>query len=601
MSSQHHRRRPRFSILAKLILIVLVMVPVAMIPVWAGLAGVEDMRGHANQIDYHEDAVADAGAVSAALSDAQAVALRVIIAGTSTKRAEGLMAQFRAVSAPRVNATIATLESRSLTSGAVGREVLAKLESSWQHVLQRLPELNGPPAARANALDALFAPALKQVASIRTAAASATDRAHALAMQSASASRQLVVDSTAIMVLIGCCMITLAALAIVPRLRRYARFACAVARREASSELMVTGSDEIASLGAALNEMVRRHAARELHDSRQAEFGHAMQLAETETEAQELLERHIGRAVPGSVVVTLKHNNSADRLEPSHLPAESPDLRAALGDARPGSCMAMRIAHPHSTEPGSDELISCPICGRAGAGATCEPLIVSGEVIGSVLTLHTSELSEEQHHAISESVSLAAPAMGNLRNLALAERRAATDMLTGLPNRRSLQDTLNMMVAQAVRSGTSLAALALDLDHFKLVNDTHGHEVGDRLLAAVGAELRGTLRESDFASRAGGEEFVVLLPDTDLNGAYLVGEKIRQSIERIEIPSIPRRITISIGIAALPDQARDATELLRLADRALYAAKSGGRNRCEIFAGDQPARQVPMPSATNGA
>ena len=120
---------------------------------------------------------------------------------------------------------------------------------------------------------------------------------------------------------------------------------------------------------------------------------------------------------------------------------------------------------------------------------------------------------------LRDSVTQAAPVLGNLRNLALAEFRANNDSLTGLPNKRATDDTLKRMVAQADRSVTPLTAAMLDLDHFKQINDRFGHAKGDEVLAAVGASLRATLRTADFAGRFGGEELLVLLPDTALDDA----------------------------------------------------------------------------------
>jgi diguanylate cyclase (GGDEF)-like protein len=206
-------------------------------------------------------------------------------------------------------------------------------------------------------------------------------------------------------------------------------------------------------------------------------------------------------------------------------------------------------------------------------------------------------------------VTQAAPVLGNLRNLAIAERRAQTVSITGLPNNRNVADTVKRMAAHASRTVSPLAALALDLDHFKHINDTYGHSSGDEVLAAVGSALQSACRESDFVGRAGGEEFLVLLPDTDLEGAQTVAEKIRIAIAAITIPSIRQAITTSVGIAVLPDHAGDSNTLVRHADRALYIAKKNGRNRVEAFSRDMlPATptqgrssidQAPKP-ATNG-
>ena len=172
--------------------------------------------------------------------------------------------------------------------------------------------------------------------------------------------------------------------------------------------------------------------------------------------------------------------------------------------------------------------------------------------------------------------------LANLRNLALAEFRAATDGLTGLPNKRAVQDTVKRMSAHASRTLSPLSAIVLDLDHFKQINDTFGHGRGDDVLAAVGAVLAGTVRASDFVGRNGGEEFIVLLPDTDAESAVVVAEKIRAAIAEIVIPGVERPITASLGIASIPQHAGDGDHLIRSADRALYSAKTNGRNRAEI-------------------
>jgi diguanylate cyclase (GGDEF)-like protein len=210
------------------------------------------------------------------------------------------------------------------------------------------------------------------------------------------------------------------------------------------------------------------------------------------------------------------------------------------------------------------------------------PLSVSGEVIGSVLVDHARMLHADEHRRIEDTVSQAGPTLANLRNLALAEARAATDSLTGLPNRRAVQEALKRMIAQAGRTLAPMAVLLLDLDHFKQINDTYGHDRGDAVLAAVGEVLSSALRTSDFVGRNGGEEFVALLPDTGVEGAMEAAEKLRTAIGRLTLPGIDRPVTASVGAAVYPHTAADAESLLRLADRALYGAKASGRNRSEL-------------------
>jgi diguanylate cyclase (GGDEF)-like protein len=210
------------------------------------------------------------------------------------------------------------------------------------------------------------------------------------------------------------------------------------------------------------------------------------------------------------------------------------------------------------------------------------PLVVGGEVIGSVLLSRPAPYGEAEEERIRESVSQAAPVLANLRNLAIAEIRAATDGLTGLPNKRAIADALKRMFARASTTRTPLALLLLDLDHFKHVNDQRGHPVGDQVLANVGAVLRSTLRPQDFAGRSGGEEFAVLLPGTDTRAALAIAERVREAIGEIRLPGTDVEVTASVGVAGFPQHASTPDRLERLADAALYLAKRQGRNRVEL-------------------
>jgi diguanylate cyclase (GGDEF)-like protein len=206
-------------------------------------------------------------------------------------------------------------------------------------------------------------------------------------------------------------------------------------------------------------------------------------------------------------------------------------------------------------------------------------------------------LDEEADGRMRESIAQAAPVLSNLRTLAKAERRAATDELTGLPNARAVQDTLKRLVAQAARSELPLAAVMLDLDRFKALNDDFGHEAGNDVLAAVGRALDSAVRASDFVGRYGGEEFVVLLPDTDADGALALAEKIRRAVSSLQFAAVPRVVTASLGVAALAPDVLDGQTLLRNADRALYAAKEHGRDRVELA--PQNTERVSPPSTAS--
>jgi two-component system cell cycle response regulator len=153
------------------------------------------------------------------------------------------------------------------------------------------------------------------------------------------------------------------------------------------------------------------------------------------------------------------------------------------------------------------------------------------------------------------------------------------DELTGLRNRRAVLHELEMLLAGARRHGHHLSVLMLDVDRFKPINDHHGHRAGDDVLRAVAKRLTGRLRREDLAGRLGGDELLVVLPDTDGTGAGIVADSIREAIgERpVRTSAGPIDVTVSIGIAQWDTE--DLTRLLEEADRALYAAKAGGRDR----------------------
>jgi diguanylate cyclase (GGDEF)-like protein len=314
----------------------------------------------------------------------------------------------------------------------------------------------------------------------------------------------------------------------------------------------------------------------------QAEFADTLQIANSEDEAHHLLKRYLERILAATTAVVLNRNNSADRLEAvTPLPIDSP-LAETLRGAQPRSCLAARSGRTHAEGGGRPPLLSCPVCAPCPGASSCVPLVVGGEVIGSVLLIRPTPYGEADEQRIRDSVSQAAPVLANLRNLAIAEFRAATDGLTGLPNKRAVTDALKRMFAQASTTRSELALLLLDLDHFKQINDERGHVVGDQVLANVGAVLRGALRARDFAGRNGGEEFAILLPDTEITAALHIAERVRAAVAEISLSGTDVAVTTSIGVAGFPDHASTPDRLERLADAALYLAKRQGRNRVEL-------------------
>jgi diguanylate cyclase (GGDEF)-like protein len=315
----------------------------------------------------------------------------------------------------------------------------------------------------------------------------------------------------------------------------------------------------------------------------QEDFADTLQIAGDEDEAHMLLQRYLERILaPQTSAVVLNSNNSSDRLEAAvPLPAGSP-LAQTLRGAEPRSCLAVRSGRTHREGSSRLALLSCQVCAPCAGASLCVPLVVGGKVIGSVLLNRPTPYDESDEHRIHESVSQAAPVLANLRNLAIAEIRAATDGLTGLPNKRAVTDTLKRMFAQAATERSPLALLMLDLDHFKQVNDQRGHAVGDQVLANVGAVMRGAMRSRDFAGRNGGEEFAILLPDTETPVALRIAERVRAAIAEMSLSGTDVTVTVSVGVAGYPEHASTPDRLARLADAALYLAKRQGRNRVEL-------------------
>lgn len=259
---------------------------------------------------------------------------------------------------------------------------------------------------------------------------------------------------------------------------------------------------------------------------------------------------------------------------------------AALPALEHDGCWALRRGHAYSYGAAA----SMP-CAHFGAGdlppfrACCAPVIGSGELLG-MLHLRTASDSRVDDDLLKRLLSDVAEQFGlvvaNLRLRQSLSEQAMRDPLTRLYNRRHMELALQRELRRCARSRSPLSLAMIDIDHFKRFNDDYGHQAGDHVLAAIAALLSEKLRASDVVCRYGGEEFMVLLCDSNCDGAEPRLEQLREQIGAMRLNHAAQQLpppTVSIGLAAFPDHAHDSNGLIEAADAALYRAKDGGRNR----------------------
>ena len=211
------------------------------------------------------------------------------------------------------------------------------------------------------------------------------------------------------------------------------------------------------------------------------------------------------------------------------------------------------------------------------------PLSAEGRSVGALVVEHAlrngSRVERRVVSMVERFASHVALALRNAWLLEQVQMMATTDGLTGIANRRNFDSALDRELARATRNGDQVTLVMLDLDHFKLLNDNHGHQIGDEVLRQVAAALAGHCRDFDTAARYGGEEFAVVLPGCTAAEAPAAAERLRQLIGEAET-IVP--VTASLGVATFPSHALDSTHLVRAADEALYQSKRAGRNRVTI-------------------
>jgi diguanylate cyclase (GGDEF)-like protein len=321
--------------------------------------------------------------------------------------------------------------------------------------------------------------------------------------------------------------------------------------------------------------------------------GDLLQMCKTVEESNDVLAHYVGKLFPGTSG-SFYHVNPLNNL-----------LEAVVTWGEPGAaddpvigkedCWALRRGQLHFVEaPGAG--LTCQHLAQAPAGPSfCAPIAAQGEVLGMLHVRYRGDeaqppaLRESRPEArklwvlaVSEHLSLA---LANLKLRETLRIQAVRDSLTGLYNRRYMEHALEREVLRAARNRRTVGLILLDLDHFKRVNDTYGHEVGDLMLRSVGEFLQANVRAEDIACRYGGEEFVVMLPEATLAMTQTRAEQLWKGIQGLTVNvrgELLRPLTTSVGVAEFPEHGRSLAELMRAADAAMYAAKRQGRDRVAV-------------------
>ncbi|WP_230686413.1 GGDEF domain-containing protein [Catellatospora vulcania] len=393
-----------------------------------------------------------------------------------------------------------------------------------------------------------------------------------------------------------------------------------VAGGDLDARVPVRGNDEIARMATAFN-----HMTRELHTyvaaltaSRDQLRGHLGVLGDTLSSTHDLdrilrvilqTARHATGASAGMVLLADPATGAlvgqcTEGLPEQWTTGERGTLRVPYGLGLTGLVAATGVPRLGRVErdgprldPGEPDCrtymvvpFSAPGLGEANAFPQPGALPAARGVLALYDRLGRDEFDDSDLVTLRTFAGQAAVAVDNVRVHEEAQRLSVTDPLTGLFNYRSLRESLRRESERAVRFGRRLCVLALDLDRFKEINDTYGHAAGDAVLAEFAQRIRYEIREVDVAFRHGGEEFVVLLPETDEVGGVAVAERLCEAVRREPIvvpardggPDLYVHVTVSIGLAVLPDHGSQGAGVLQAADEALYAAKAAGRDTFQV-------------------
>lgn len=310
------------------------------------------------------------------------------------------------------------------------------------------------------------------------------------------------------------------------------------------------------------------------------EMAHRLQAARTEQELSTIVCAFVPRVIPGINGALYAHNNSRNLLLRI---AHWGNVACGHDSLTPDSCWALRLGQSHSvSHQGSD--IFCTHVEKDVTAYHCEPLLANGEVVGLFYLQGT--VAEENRFLLSALIENIAAALVNQKLQKDLREQTIRDPLTGLYNRRYMEEMLGFEIARSRREDTTFGIIIGDIDHFKKVNDDFGHDAGDVVLCSAAAEIQSAFRSNDIVCRLGGEEFLIISAVDSLDTLVMHTERLRTALASLDLHHDGkklRKITMSFGIALWRKNAfANGAAIIKAADEALYRAKSEGRDRIVV-------------------
>jgi diguanylate cyclase (GGDEF)-like protein len=393
-----------------------------------------------------------------------------------------------------------------------------------------------------------------------------------------------------------------------------------IAGGDFSHRIAVAGGDEFGTLAELFNNIAVRlraeqtmnqRASAELRDANEelvvrggeleargriidvlGKMAHRLQSCDSEEEFADVVRRFASQVLPQVPGVLYLLNNSRNMLRAA---AEWNSPSHHRPDFRPPDCWALRRGHAHFVSGVDVEVVCHHVTESPDLSYRCFPMLAQGETLGLLYIeeppaadaerLAAARAAIADHWRIEIMVENIALALGNHRLREALRIQSIRDPLTGLFNRRYLEETLEIEFARASRAKTPLSIMMIDVDHFKRFNDNFGHDAGDAVLKSVAQVLNGGMRRGDITCRYGGEEFTIFAPGAALADGERRADALRQAVASMSLVHNGRpvgAITASFGVAAFPLHGATPAEVLQAADEALYRAKKAGRNRVEV-------------------